>query len=404
MDTRLLILSFYFRPDLSAGSFRASALVSALLAKLPPDAEIDVVTTLPNRYHTFATEAPPSESTGGLTVRRIALPPHRSGMLDQSRAFLSYAWHAFRFTSRRRYDIVFATSSRLMTAVLGAFIATRKGARLYLDIRDIFADTIKDVLKGARGRLAWWLFSALEQFAIRRAARVNLVSPGFLEYFRTRYPTQQFSCYSNAIDDEFSSAAPATSSPSPLRAGPRTPTLLYAGNIGEGQGLASVVPQMAKALGDRVRFRIIGDGGRAEALRREISAAGVRNVDIVPPVGREQLIREYRDADVLFLHLNDVAAFKKVLPSKIFEYAAMGKPILAGVSGYAAEFLRSEVSNAAVFQPCDPVAAVEALPRLQLVDTPRTSFLARYSRREISARLADDVVAASSSARRPAAR
>ena len=46
--------------------------------------------------------------------------------------------------------------------------------------------------------------------------------------------------------------------------------------------------------------------------------------------------------DVLFLHLNDYSAFRKVIPSKIFEYAATGKPIVAGVSGYAAEFLRHE--------------------------------------------------------------
>jgi len=32
------------------------------------------------------------------------------------------------------------------------------------------------------------------------------------------------------------------------------------------------------------------------------------------------------DADVLFLHLNAYKAFEKVLPSKIFEYAATGRP------------------------------------------------------------------------------
>ena len=36
-----------------------------------------------------------------------------------------------------------------MTAALGAWIARRKRARLYLDIRDIFVDTIGDMLPSA---------------------------------------------------------------------------------------------------------------------------------------------------------------------------------------------------------------------------------------------------------------
>src|SRR5262245_15297562 len=220
MATRILILSFYFPPDLSAGSFRVGALVDALRAKLPPGAEIDVVTTLPNRYHSFSTDAPETETLEGMTVRRLALPAHKSGMFDQSIAFLSYARGAIAHTFGRRYDIVFATSSRLMTAVLAARVAARTRARLYLDIRDIFADTIQDVMKGIRGRIAYQFFSQLEAYAIRRAVRVNVVSGGFLEYFRTRYPRQDFRCFSNAIDEEFLAVAPATRSPSPAQAGP----------------------------------------------------------------------------------------------------------------------------------------------------------------------------------------
>ena len=72
---------------------------------------------------------------------------------------------------------------------------------------------------------------------------------------------------------------------------------------------------------------------------------------LLQPVKRDELIEIYQSADVLFLHLNDFDAFKKVLPSKIFEYAATGKPIWAGVAGYAAEFITSKIENSAVFFP-----------------------------------------------------
>jgi glycosyltransferase involved in cell wall biosynthesis len=109
-------------------------------------------------------------------------------------------------------------------------------------------------------------------------------------------------------------------------------------------------------------------------------------------MSRDELIKEYLAADVLFLHLNDYEAFKKVLPSKIFEYAATGKPVWAGVAGYAAEFIRSEVDNAAVFPPCDAEAAVDAFETLTLQSSRRVAFIQKFSRKKIIRLLAADIV------------
>ena len=76
------------------------------------------------------------------------------------------------------------------------------------------------------------------------------------------------------------------------------------------------------------------------------------------------LLEHYRKADILFLHLNNFRAFEKVLPSKIFEYAATGKPILAGVSGYASKFLREQIVGVQVFNPCDIVGMTAGLNKL----------------------------------------
>jgi hypothetical protein len=75
------------------------------------------------------------------------------------------------------------------------------------------------------------------------------------------------------------------------------------------------------------------------------------------------------------LHLNAFPAFEKVLPSKIFEYAGLGKPILAGVAGYPASFIQNEVNNAQVFEPCNVAEAVLAFERLELQHQPRIRVL-----------------------------
>jgi hypothetical protein len=385
---RLLILSFYFRPDLSAGSFRASTLVDSLLEILPGGASVDVITTAPNRYSTFTQEVAALETRGPLTVRRIALSAHRSDIVGQSRAFLHFARCANRYAAGVRYDAVIATSSRLMTAVLGAWIARRTRARLYLDIRDIFVDTIGDLFPGIAGVLRPAL-SAVESWTMRRADRINLVSRGFEGYFLSRYPNRSYSWFTNGIDDEFLDADWSNAKPANADG---ILSVVYAGNIGEGQGLHAILPQLAKRLGNRVHFRVIGDGGRRELLLEMLRKSGVANVEVISPMPRRALLEAYLNADILFLHLNGYAAFEKVLPSKIFEYAATGKPIWAGVSGYAAKFIAAEVSNAAVFAPCDVPQAIETLDSLVLQEQPRRDFVARYARRNIARAMAEDIL------------
>ena len=388
---KLLVLSFYYQPDLSAGSFRTTALVKALLDKLPADAHIELITTLPNRYSSFSSEAPELEEHPRLTIRRIALPAHKSGMVDQAKAFLVYAKQVRNIARGKHYDLVYATSSRLMTATLGAVIARSKKIPLYLDIRDIFVDTIKDVLSGKMVRFIKPFLSLLERFTIKSARKVNLVSAGFLPYFKARYPDQDYSLFTNGIDDEFLNLSVVNTENNQNR----ILDVVYAGNIGEGQGLHNIIPQMAKRLEGKLRFKVIGDGGRLTSLKDAINASKCNNVDLLNPVKRDELINIYQSADILFLHLNDYDAFRKVLPSKLFEYAALGKPIWAGIAGYAAEFVTEHIENASVFAPCNVDAAVEALQRLEISMTPRAAFIDRFSRANIMRDMAADVISTS---------
>jgi glycosyltransferase involved in cell wall biosynthesis len=235
------------------------------------------------------------------------------------------------------------------------------------------------------------LLSVVERWTIRRAAKINFVSRGFEKYFRDRYPNARFSWFTNGIDDEFITATATVGGHVPRD--PAQPLhVLYAGNIGEGQGLHLIVPELARATAGRMRFTIIGDGGRRAALEERLASSGVSNVQLRKPMPRDRLISEYRAADVLFLHLNAHRAFEKVLPSKIFEYAAMGKPVWAGVAGYAAKFVSEEVTNAAVFNPCDANDALRAFAALSIGDAARAQFVARFTRTSIAREMAEDIL------------
>jgi len=343
---KILILTFYYEPDLCAGSFRNTAFVQALKKYLQPSDTVDIITTMPNRYSTHREEAQEEEKDGNITIKRIRMPDHQSGMVDQSISFMTFAFKTFIYLNKRsKYDVVFASSSRLMTAYLGALIANRQKAKLFLDMRDIFTDTMGDIFAESKLKYTLSFFRYIEKYTINSAAHINLVSNGFEEYFTHLNDTAEYSFHSNGIDRVFLEYDFEKETETDKK------VITYAGNIGEGQGLEKIVPDMAKKLPENFEIHIIGDGGRKKRLVEALKDAP--NVKLFPAVNREKLLEIYKNSDYLFLHLNDYDAFKKVLPSKIFEYAATNKFIIAGVSGYAREFMETHVSDMIVFDPCD---------------------------------------------------
>jgi glycosyltransferase involved in cell wall biosynthesis len=388
---RIVYLTFYYEPDLCAGSFRNTPLAIKLAKQArEKDIIVDVYTTLPNRYSSFEQSALEFEELGNLRIHRISLPPHKSGMLDQVFSFKKFYSEVIKLNKNKRADLVFASSSRLFTAYLGFTIAKKSDSPLYLDIRDIFVDTMSDVFKSKILKLGLLpLLKLIEIRTFNYAKHINLISGGFKSYF-SKFSNTEFTFYTNGIDEEFLETTPIIEKSE--KVGNRK-TIVYAGNIGEGQGLHKVIPQAAKELGSEFEFIIIGDGGTKKLLQDEIENLSISNVVLEKPVNRKELQGIYSNADYLFIHLNDYPAFRKVLPSKIFELATFGKPIIAGVSGFAAEFIKNEVSDSFVFEPCNAKQLIDFLKSDIASNTiDRKGFKLKYRRSNINNLMAQSIL------------
>src|SRR5690606_6780154 len=112
-------------------------------------------------------------------------------------------------------------------------------------------------------------------------------SGGFKPYF-VFYQKAKYSYFPNGVDDIFIEAnkAPALQ----FQSSSAIKTIVYAGNLGEGQGLHKIVPQTAKALEGHFKFLIIGDGGIKQKLTDEFKQMGIKNVVFRAPVKRDGLI------------------------------------------------------------------------------------------------------------------
>lgn len=383
---KILYLTFYFEPDLCAGSFRNSPLVKELAKQLEGKAEIDVISTLPNRYSTFDVDAPQYEDRGNYRVHRIVIPKHKSGMKDQINSFRTFYTQTKRLVEGKEYDLVVASSSRLFTAYLGYSIAKKNKTPLYLDIRDIFTDTMKDVLQNKLVKAGVIpVLNAIEKKVFNYASHINLISGGFKSYF-SKFENANYSAYPNGIDNVFLDLPPSDENNRTVK------IITYAGNMGEGQGLHKIVPQAAKALGDQYFFRLIGDGGAKQKLVDELDRLNVSNVELLPPVQRDELLEIYNQSDFLLIHLNDYDAFKKVLPSKVFELGAYDKPIIAGVAGFANAFIEDNISNKVLFLPGDVEDMVAQLKNYVYKSERRTEFINKFKRENINQELAASIV------------
>jgi glycosyltransferase involved in cell wall biosynthesis len=273
---------------------------------------------------------------------------------------------------------------------LGFSIAKKSDVPLYLDIRDIFVDTMSDVFKSKILKLGLLpLLKLIEIRTFNYAKHINLISGGFKSYF-SKFSNTEFTFYTNGIDEQFLEATTAVLKKNKIYS---KKTIVYAGNIGEGQGLHKVIPQASKELGSEFEFIIIGDGGTKKLLQDEIENLSISNVVIEKPVNRKELQGIYSNADYLFIHLNDYPAFRKVLPSKIFELATFGVPIIAGVSGFAAEFIKNEVSDSFVFEPCNAKQLVDFLKSdiaSNAID--RREFKLKYRRSNINNLMAQSIL------------
>jgi glycosyltransferase involved in cell wall biosynthesis len=157
----------------------------------------------------------------------------------------------------------------------------------------------------------------------------------------------------------------------------------YAGTIGMAHGLEVVIraAQLLKDQGRRdIAFLIVGDGARREELQRLATDQGVDDLIIwTGRMTRDQMPAVLASSDACLVHLRKTELFETVVPSKIFETMAMGRPIIMGVRGESRQIVM-DAGAALEMEPESETDLVNALTRL--ADTPELRLHLSSSARE----------------------
>lgn len=329
-------------------------------------------------------------------VRVVTFLAANAGTWRRSLNYVSYMVSAVVLGSlERRPDVVVATSPQFLCGWAGALVSKVRRIPFVLEIRDLWPESIAAV--GAiRSRMAIGLLAKLELAMYRSARQIVTVGEGYRQRLLERgADAARLAVVMNGVDGELFSPRDRDEHLAERVGVAGRFVVAYCGVIGMAHGL-EVVLRAASRLSERpdgrqVVFLLVGDGARLDDLKALAERDGLDNVVFTGNVAKACVPGLIALSDVCLVHLRASDTFTTVMPSKIFEAAAMAKPVILGVRGFAAEFVDTAGCGLCI-EPENERQLVDAVLRLsadrslceRLGRSGRDHVVRHYSRDELA--------------------
>lgn len=342
----ILFLTDNFPPEVNAPATRT---YEHAIEWIKLGAKVTVITSNPNfpkgeLYSGYKNRLYSRKEIDGITVIRVwTFIAKNEGFLLRILDYLSFALMSLLAGFFQKGDIIVATSPQFFTAVSGFLLSALKRKPWVFEVRDLWPESIRAV--GAmRDSFLLRALTHLELFLYKQAHHIVVVT----EAFKARIA-------SRGIREDKISVIKNGAALDRLKKHPKDLELLrqlgvegkfivgYLGTHGMAHGLDFIL-QQAKLMESikelaHVHFLFMGDGAEKSRLLSLHERLALQNVTLLPPVTKEQAVQYLNLFDVALVNLRRSETFTTVIPSKIFEAAALEKPILLGVDGEARQLM-----------------------------------------------------------------
>lgn len=341
---KILVVSQYFWPE----NFRINDLVKELINR---GHEVTVLTGEPNYpegkiFPEYRKNPGSYRIFGGAVVVRIPLFPRGTGVVRLALNYLSFAVSASFLGSWKlrgqTFDVIFVCQPSPVTVGIPAAILRKvKSAPMLFWVLDLWPETLHAVGVVRSTLMLKWI-GALVSWIYGQCDVILAQSKSFIPQIRSRCRAQSrieyFPSWSDVqVDADETAPAPEV----PARRD--VLTVMFTGNIGEAQDFPAIL-QAAELLKTepRVRWVIVGDGRRADWVKREVERRDLFvSVLLTGRFPLERMPSFYLHADVLLVSLKDEPIFAMTIPGKLQAYLAMGKPVLAMLNGEGADIVKT---------------------------------------------------------------
>ena len=254
----------------------------------------------------------------------------------------SYSIVAFFVGLFVKTDIIVATSPQFFTAIAGRWLGVFKNKPWIMEVRDLWPETIVAVgalKKGVLLTLLEWL-----EFRLYNSAyKIIVVTEAFKEKIISRgINSKKIFVHTNGVIlDKF---YPGPKDSELLATMPELKgkiVFAYIGTHGMTHGLDFILKSIKflESSNPEMHFLFIGDGAEKNSLLELARKLSLKNISFHPLVPKDKVARYLSLMDVALVNLKKNDTFKTVIPSKIFEAAALHKPILLGLKGEAEEII-----------------------------------------------------------------
>jgi glycosyltransferase involved in cell wall biosynthesis len=341
---KILFLTDNFPPEVNAPATRTFEHCREWVRM---GAEVTVVTGFPNFpggkiYPGYKNRFKRSEMIDGIRVIRVwtYMAPNK-GTFRRTIDYISFMISAILASLTIRTNLIIATSPQFFTAVGGYFLSKIKQKPWVMEVRDLWPDSIIGVEAMQRNRVID-LFFRIELGLYRHAGLIVPVTNTFKKKIIGKGIDPKKICVirNGSNLDLFKPVAPDFRLKNEIT-GQGQWLMSYIGTHGLAHGLEFIVdcaPELRK-LG--ITLLLIGDGAKKRDILDKIDQGRYDNVVSLPPVPKEAIPRYLAISDIALIPLRRAEIFETVIPSKIFEAAAMQVPILLGVDGEARELVES---------------------------------------------------------------
>jgi glycosyltransferase involved in cell wall biosynthesis len=309
------------------------------------------------------------------TAGRVADPVFRLAGLRPEAMPLSmlWVWRGRQEVARRLaaggYDAVLATGPPF-----AALIAARRAAAevpLVVELRDLWAGNPAFDRGGP-------FLPRLERWVANGSAALVGVTPEAAADLHARHSEARV----EEIPNGFEPALIAMRKPS----SGRPTTILHSGTLTKDRPLEPLLRALKPPL------RLVLHGYVAPEIRAQVEHSGA-DVELVEPSGWEDAVRRIADADVALVTQARGAGDETAVAAKVYEYLALGKPVLSITDGGATEALLRRLGADRLAARLDDEPSIEAaLAEIEAGDLPEPvppERLAPYERPRLAQRLAE---------------
>lgn len=277
------------------------------------------------------------ENIGDMEIIRIPIRHHRGGKLSYAYQYFSFifisgsilAWRSL----WRKYDLVYIHNMPDVL-VFSALLPKALGAKVILDQHDPMPELMKTIFDFEDNSLAVRLIYRLEKWSIGFADLVITVNVACKRIFAARScRPEKIGIVMNSPDGEIFPYRSACSYVPFEESSGRPFTIMYHGSLVERNGLDLAVDALARVHQTipNVQLKICGRSTSfLEQVIQKARDAGLGEcVRYLGPKRLEELVGEIESCDVGVIP-NQRNPFTDInTPTRIFEYLALGKPVIA---------------------------------------------------------------------------